>query len=188
MPKVVDPQARRDALSRALWKVVQRDGIGAVSVRSVAAEANCSPSALRHYFPNSEDMLAEALSLARAQQRRRIDSMVVSATPHQHVKQLWREALPLTEESRLEAQVWLAVQVAIKTTRVAEVLDSIDAELDHLCEWTATVLAPASAPAVTGAEIRAFTDGLTMNAVLRPRTFSFDQVAVLFDSYLARLQ
>lgn len=51
MPKVVDPQARRDALSRALWKVVQRDGIGAVSVRSVAAEANCSPSALRHYFP-----------------------------------------------------------------------------------------------------------------------------------------
>ncbi|NKV13086.1 hypothetical protein GS909_23590, partial [Rhodococcus hoagii] len=80
---------------------------------------------MRHYFPNSEDMLAEALSLARAQQRRRIDSMVVSATPHQHVKQLWREALPLTEESRSRPRL-AAVQVAIKTTRVAEVLDSID--------------------------------------------------------------
>lgn len=188
MPKVVDPEARRDMLSRALWKVVQRDGIGAVSVRSVAAEARCSPSALRHYFPKSEDMLAEALLLARAQQRRRIDALGVSAAPRQRVKQLWREALPLSEESRLEAQVWLAVQVAIKTARVAEVLDSIDAELDHLCEWTATVLAAASVPAVTGAEIRAFTDGLTMNAVLRPHTFNFDRVSILFDSYLARLE
>ncbi|MFC1473885.1 MULTISPECIES: TetR/AcrR family transcriptional regulator [Rhodococcus erythropolis group] len=188
MPKVVDPDRRRKALSRALWRVIQHDGIGAVSVRSVAAEADCSPSALRHYFPSSEDMLAEALLLARQQQRRRIDSLKLVAPQGERVRQLWRETLPLNEESYLEAQVWLSVQVAIKTVSVRAALAAIDEELDHFCRWTAVVLTPESEPSVVGAEIRSFTDGLTMNAVLRPHIFDPENISVLFDSYLARLQ
>ena len=50
MPRVVDHAVRRQELAEALWRVVRRDGVHEVSVRTVADEAGTSPGALRHYF------------------------------------------------------------------------------------------------------------------------------------------
>ena len=73
MPRIVDHAVRREDLARALWRVVRRDGLHAVSVRTVAAEAGTSASALRHYFASQDELLAFALRsiVARAQARLR---------------------------------------------------------------------------------------------------------------------
>ena len=47
MPRVVDQEARRQLISDALLAVVRRDGVGAVSVRSVAKEAGLSVGSMQ---------------------------------------------------------------------------------------------------------------------------------------------
>ena len=39
MPRTIDHDARRAELAEAVWRVILHRGIGAVSVRTVAAEA-----------------------------------------------------------------------------------------------------------------------------------------------------
>ena len=50
MPKIVDHDKRRQLIIDGMWKIVQRDGFDAVSVRSVAAEEGLSKSTIAHYF------------------------------------------------------------------------------------------------------------------------------------------
>ena len=61
MPKYVDHDERRAELVQALWRVVERDGASAVSIRHVAAEAGHSKSAVAHYFPTRFSMLSAAV-------------------------------------------------------------------------------------------------------------------------------
>ena len=58
MPKIVDHEVRRRELAEAVWRVIVRDGVGDVSIRSVAAEAGWSSGALRHYFSTRAELLA----------------------------------------------------------------------------------------------------------------------------------
>jgi AcrR family transcriptional regulator len=51
------PDVRRAQILAALARVIARDGVLAVSVRSVAAEAGLSAGALRHHFPTQESLL-----------------------------------------------------------------------------------------------------------------------------------
>ena len=39
MPKIVDHEARRAELAEAVWRLASRDGLEAVTLRGVAAEA-----------------------------------------------------------------------------------------------------------------------------------------------------
>src|SRR5690606_7507379 len=50
MPRHVDRSERRTAVGHALMRIVARDGMEAVSVRSVAAEAGMSVGAVQRYF------------------------------------------------------------------------------------------------------------------------------------------
>ena len=62
MPKVVDHEERRQAIVNGMWKIVQRDGFQAVSVRSVAAEVGLSKSTIAHYFGSQDQILALAVA------------------------------------------------------------------------------------------------------------------------------
>ena len=54
----------REALCRALMRVVARDGFDGVTFRSVAAEANVTHGLASYYFKTREAMIHEALSWA----------------------------------------------------------------------------------------------------------------------------
>ena len=49
---------RRQQILSALMRVIARDGVAAVSVRTVAAEADLSPGALRHHFASQDSLLS----------------------------------------------------------------------------------------------------------------------------------
>ena len=63
MPRKVDHAERRRELLEALWRVVERAGLAAVSYRDVAAEAGVSVRLVQYYFPTKAELLADALEL-----------------------------------------------------------------------------------------------------------------------------
>lgn len=76
MPKIVDHGARRDEIGWAVAQLIAEQGVHAVTVRAVAAVAGYQPSTLRHYFPNSDQMLAHALIVVRERQKQRLATIV----------------------------------------------------------------------------------------------------------------
>ena len=64
MPKIVDHESRRQELVEAAWRVINRVGIDATTVREIAAESGYSTGSLAHYFATKDDILRSALERA----------------------------------------------------------------------------------------------------------------------------
>lgn len=181
MPKIVDHEARRRHASHALWQVLSRDGIDAVSMRAVAAEAGMKPSTLQHYFVDRAQMLSHSLELVIEQQKARLESAALPAVPVELVYALWRHTLPLDKERLLECEVWLAATISLKDPKTRTVLDSADRALNELCEWSIDILGGTD---VDVRALRLFTDGLVLNAVCHPDRFDSQQQTSALDSFL----
>ena len=61
-------EARRDALLDAVLRVLEREGPGAVTHRSVAAEAGVPVASATYYFDTIDDLYVSALRRATAEQ------------------------------------------------------------------------------------------------------------------------
>lgn len=68
-PKQVDHRGRREAIARALWRVVEQRGVTQLTMRVVAQEAGMSLGQLRHYFASRTTMLSFAMDFASEQTR-----------------------------------------------------------------------------------------------------------------------
>ena len=112
MPRQVDHDARRRLIAEALWRVASRQGLDAVSLRHVAAEAGVSMGMVQHYFTTKEDMLRFALETIGERVAQRIGQRVAALSdrsdPHGLVRTVLLEMLPLDEPRRLEAHVGFA--------------------------------------------------------------------------------
>lgn len=60
MPKRVDHQERRREIAEALFRIAAANGLRAVTLRAVAAEAGISMNLVQYYFPTKEEMLRYA--------------------------------------------------------------------------------------------------------------------------------
>ncbi|WP_433889591.1 TetR/AcrR family transcriptional regulator [Streptomyces sp. CA-111067] len=196
MPKVVDHEGRRAELAVALWRVALRDGFDAVTVRSVAEEADWSAGALRHYFPDKTEMVLFAVDFVVASVRERIGRANAAAgdlTPRfvqDHLEQL----LPLDAERRLESEAWFALVVLAHrdpaaARRRAEVDDLIRgsvqsavAALQELGE-----LGAGRAPAAEAARLHALLDGLVLQLLARPERLGPQEARDILARHLAEL-
>lgn len=57
VPKRVDHQERRREIAEALFRIAAAQGLQAVTLRAVAAEAGISMNLVQYYFPTKEEML-----------------------------------------------------------------------------------------------------------------------------------
>ena len=57
-----DAEARRDALIDGTLSLICERGIGAATVRAIAARSGVTPGLIRHYFSSKEDLLGAAFS------------------------------------------------------------------------------------------------------------------------------
>jgi AcrR family transcriptional regulator len=111
MPRIVDHAARRAELAEALWQVVRTQGIHQVSVRTVAALAGTSPSALRHYFATQEELLGFALQSVVARVSERLVPMLPTLRGKRGALHILEQLLPLDDDRREEVEVYLAFNV-----------------------------------------------------------------------------
>ncbi|MFC6934384.1 TetR/AcrR family transcriptional regulator [Actinomadura yumaensis] len=93
MPKQVDHRERREAIARALWRVVEQRGIAHASVREVAQEAGISHGAVQHYFATREEMLVFAMDYASERTSRRVAEAVRDLGDPPHPRDVLRAML-----------------------------------------------------------------------------------------------
>jgi AcrR family transcriptional regulator len=109
MPKIVDHEQRREELAGAVWRLASRDGLEAVTIRAVAAEAGWSTGALHHYFSDKEELLLFAFQTVADRVSGRVAAARETATePLDLARELLAIGLPLDAERRAETRLWFA--------------------------------------------------------------------------------
>jgi AcrR family transcriptional regulator len=107
-----DPQARRSQIARAVWSLAARSGLEAATLRSVAAEAGVSMGLVQHHFASKEQMLLYAcehlVELAEEGMLRLLSETADPGSPRSVIRAVAVQTLPLTEQERMGAGVWLA--------------------------------------------------------------------------------
>ncbi len=168
MPRLIDLDTRRHEIASATWALIQREGLDAVSVRSVAREAGLSAGSLRHVFSTQAELLAFVMGALGERLGERLAALEPAATPLDAAADVLSQIMPLDAERRLEAEVWFAF---VARARVDDELRSLGERMDEtLREIVRSAVAPLEPADLELAveEIYALVDGLTLHAVLRP--------------------
>lgn len=112
MPKKVDHQERRTLIADALMRVAADQGLEAVSLRHVAAEAGVSAGMVQHYFRTKDEMMAFALSVVRERSQLRVTEAVErlgeTPSPRLLLRTMLAALLPLDDRTRDDGRVALA--------------------------------------------------------------------------------
>lgn len=107
MPRQVDHAQRRHQIADALWRVADEQGLDAVSLRRVAAEAKVSMGLVQHYFASRDEMLLFAMEAVGERVARECGAALAEIPdpgPRDRVGVLLRQWLPSDEQRRREAR------------------------------------------------------------------------------------
>lgn len=77
----VDHDSRRATLTDAVWSLIARGGVEAVSLRTVATEAGVSMGRVQYYFATKDALLLHALERAHQRMEVRIESRIAALGP-----------------------------------------------------------------------------------------------------------
>ncbi|GII94336.1 TetR/AcrR family transcriptional regulator [Sinosporangium siamense] len=110
MPKKVDHHARRTLIADALMRVAATQGLEAVSIRHVAAEAGVSTGMVQHYFRTKDEMMRFAIDVVADRVKERVAAGGHGDTPKAAVRAFLVQMLPLDRTRVMEAHVALAYQ------------------------------------------------------------------------------
>jgi AcrR family transcriptional regulator len=195
MPRNVDPERRRAELAEAVWTVIRRDGLQRASVRNVAREAGLSMGSLRHYFATQAELLCFAMQLVGERARARLRAIEPADDPRETAERLLQELVPLDEERRAEAEVWLAFTGhALVDPDQRAIHQRIHDELNGACATAVTLLADAGLVpgnldvALEAARLHAILDGLAVHAVMRPERVPPSRITAVIARHLDTLQ
>ncbi|GGR45194.1 AcrR family transcriptional regulator [Nocardioides luteus] len=171
----------------AAIRLIAADGLAAVSIRAVAAEAGVSLAQVQYYFRSKEELVTAALEqaedeflaqvalvLERPRSRRRLRAAI----------DLW---LPLDEERERRVKVWLAfVGAAAARPALAEQARQTD---EQLRGWYRTELAALGVadPDAAAAHLLALVDGVALQSLALPRRSRPALVRRTVDAWLDRL-
>lgn len=146
MPKKVDHAERRRHVADALFRVIVRDGIDAVSLRHVAAEAGVTTGMVQHHFASKDEMMAFALETASARYEERIRDAVAALGPTSSAGAALRTVLtnfiPEGEAELRDAHITLAFLAYAAGRRDAR--SALAAGDDRLRAWLATLISEAA--------------------------------------------
>lgn len=165
MPKQVDHQQRREQIADAVCRLAARQGLDAVSLRHVAAEAGVSMGRVQHYFTTKDEMLRFTFQTIGARIERRMGAAVRdlgdTPSPQAFLRTMLREMLPLSEPAKSEAPV-LAAFLA-RAVVAPELADSLATDAVRLREFVAAHIGERRPAAlVEAATLLALVDGLML--------------------------
>jgi AcrR family transcriptional regulator len=196
MPKIVDHDERRSELAAAVWRLASREGLEAVTVRRVAAEAGWSTGALVHYFRDKEELIRFAFELTADRVARRIEAAAATLSdPLELARTMLVEGLPLDRDRRNEVRLWFAF-LGLALTRPA----LARAQRDAYRAWRGMLAEALSQAQKRGdvaadldcereaAALIALADGLAVQATFEPRALTPERQLGLVDERLERLR
>jgi AcrR family transcriptional regulator len=198
MPKKVDHISRRASIAVAVWQLMARGGLEAVSMRHVAAGAGMSLGQVQHYFPTKDELLAFAYEQVAEQVADRVrapetpDPTDEEPRPRDVLLATLAELLPLDEDRELDAQISVAFLTrAAVSPELATRLRKAHAQLqdliaDQLRRGQRRGVVPLHLePAREARTLLAFVDGLTVHVLVGHHTPEDAEQAI--DDYLDTL-
>jgi AcrR family transcriptional regulator len=195
VPKIVDHEARRAELAAAVWRLASREGLGAVTMRGVAAEAGWSTGALGHYFADKEELLVLAFeTVADRVGKRVVKAAERTRDPLELVRTQLAEGLAIDAERRAEVRVWFAF-LGLAETRPQLAKAGRDAYRlwrDRVVKTLVTaqrqgLVDESIDPAREAAALIALVDGLAIQASFDGRAIPAARQLEILDERLARL-
>lgn len=207
MPKIVDPDQRRELIADALYAIVVRDGIGKVSLRAIAEEAGLAIGSIRHYFTTREGILRFAVETLVERVGARLEARLAELLPKLGAGMLDREdakdrtvdflseLLPLDRVRHRESVVWLAFEEAARTDpALADVFTiSVSSTRELMLRTLEGMSGRGALPSDVDLELEAdslaaLIDGLTLRATLHPDVLPADRAREVLSAHLTRLR
>jgi AcrR family transcriptional regulator len=187
MPRVVDHDERREEIAEAAWRVIEREGLEGANLRDIAREAGHTTGVLSHYFRGKRGLMAFAFQLVVDRSTWRI----ARAARDAGVFEALAELLPLDEERRREATVWLVLMAASLSD------PDLAGELRQRYAEARRMMMPifrealegerGEDPEDVGDELLAAVDGITVDALTDPDRYPPERQLALLRSALTRL-
>jgi len=170
MPKVVDIDERRHELAAAAAQLIARDGVGAATMRGVAAEAGWTTGALTHYFADKRELLLFTFCDSLARRHAARDARETIAPLDALVRSL-EGALPVDEERRRHWMVTIAfcAQAAGDDELSTAQRDAYRAFRAHIAGLVdAAGIANGAAAEARAEQLIAVADGIALQALFAP--------------------
>ncbi|PCN46759.1 TetR family transcriptional regulator [Curtobacterium sp. 'Ferrero'] len=165
MARSIDVGERRRIVSEAAARVLARNGLGALSVRGVAAEAGLPPSTVRYVFPTQASVRTHALEAVFDATTRRVDAVPETLPDRERARRILLELLPLDEERLIELDVYLALGNAALTD--PELRPALDRVASDMRQWTEQIVRLVGVPederVFEARRLHALIDGLAMH-------------------------
>ncbi|KZE34493.1 TetR family transcriptional regulator C-terminal domain-containing protein [Chelatococcus daeguensis] len=115
MPRTVDHDERRSTILEAFVAVAVREGLHAVSMRSVAVEAGISLRLVQYYFESKAGLMQAGLTmlekLSNERWEKRSAALPEPPTATEILKALFVEALPTDRQGRDFHLLWMSYAV-----------------------------------------------------------------------------
>jgi AcrR family transcriptional regulator len=194
VPRRADHDARRATLVEALWRVVRDHGIGEVSIRSVAAEAGMSPTALRYYFPSRDDLLEAAMLGTLERGTTRVRPLLEAARDRAGVERVFLEMLPTDKLRRDDQEIYLAFAILARTSpRLRGLSDAAGVRIRRVSQVAVEVLRrsgelrPEVEQDAAARCLDSVVQGLTYQAATWPDVFDADHLQRTLRELLDRI-
>lgn len=179
MPKQVDHDQRRRLIAEAVCRLAGHNGLEGVSLRTVAREAGISMGQVQHYFTTKDEMLLFAFRIMSEGVQRRLQHAMAGLPDPPTTRSMLRTflvaMLPLDDESRFEAPLWVAFLArAVHARALADLLRQDGRRLtEFLVDRLRSAresgdLAPGIDPQSAALTLLALSDGLMLRGMLDP--------------------
>jgi len=173
---LIDQDSRRHEVAHAVWRIVLRDGVSAVSIRDVAAEAGLAVGSVRHVFGSKAELLEYSMALVHEQTRDRVAAHFAIKDPRKFAEAVLAELLPLDDQRRTEMAVNMAV-VAESPSHPGLRRVALDAQqaVSEACVAVLTrlrhddLIRPGADMAYEAERLHALVDGLALHALTAER-------------------
>ncbi|MFD3981457.1 TetR/AcrR family transcriptional regulator [Streptomyces griseus] len=187
MPRVIDTDERNRQVAEAAWRVLVREGLPALSVRKVAAEAGLPPSSLRYTFPTQASLRISAYALVVERLAERVAAIEPGAD---WARAVLLELLPLDESRRLEMEITVVLgTAAMADGDLRATHHRAHRAVRDLCERVvrAVEVDPADVRVQTE-RLHAMMDGLALHMIRQGENEGTDWAVRVVDTHLAGLE
>ena len=107
MPKIVDHQERRYAISSVTAGLIAQGGLEAATIRKIARECNFSKGVIEHYFESKDELIDGALTWANSRYEQRVNAAVQGLIGIEALRSRLEATIPHTKSMRDEWKVRL---------------------------------------------------------------------------------
>lgn len=182
----VDHQERRREIVEAVWRLLERGGVEAASVRGVIAETGLSSGSIRFFFSTQAGLHQFAMSSLAERVQERIQGATAESDLKERAVAMVSELMPLRDDTAREFRIWMAF--VAKARHDPELARIVSEQATAIREFLAKILADLvalglRAPGTAGdddvANLNAVIDGLTFELLTAPELISRAQAAAL---------